>query len=92
MTTWKRKLNHKSCRVKNRGGIGPKGSNNAKQTQIATVRFERWGVMIGRPQGHKRYGWYEFPERRWEPANEKLQTVPNHVPMYEQLKLIRGSA
>lgn len=90
MSTWKRKLNHKSCRVKNRHGIGPKGSNNAKQTQIASVRYERWGVMIGRPKGHKGYGWYNFPSRNWKPANEKLQTVPEHINMTEQLKLIKS--
>lgn len=68
----------------------PSSSNNARQVQIATIRYERWGLIIGQPRGHKRYGWFKFPSRNWKPANEKVQVTPEHISMSEQLKLIRG--
>lgn len=89
MATHRRRMNHTSCRAKNRGGIGPKGSNSARQTQIAKLNFERWGVLVGRAPGHKPFGWaWNFPDRPWKPLDEKLKDSGG-VPLYIQKRLKR---
>lgn len=88
MATHRRRLQHTSCRVNKRGGIGPRGSNNPRQTQIATMRYERFGKLIGESKGHKAAGWiWNFPDRPWSPADEKLNDNKG-IPLNHQ-KLLR---
>lgn len=54
-----------TCRV--RGGKVHKG-NEARSNRQASIKFEKQGVMVSRPKGHKKAGWVQFPSLNWKPA------------------------
>lgn len=91
MASAARRMRHKSSRVRNRK-LGPKASNSPRQVQIAKVNFERWGMLVTRPKGHKGAGWFSAFPPVWETLDSKLRQGGRigGIPMDVQKALIKN--